>query len=149
MRVFGAPGETNAKSVDGRRFDNIRVLPDGKIRSKDVTIGLYGIVLPARDKLCGTPAGGRWACGVSAIGALRNMIQTRMIICSIDDDSEENKDKVVGSCRLGSTDIALRMLEQGWATPERTVREKYYLEAAEFGRNNGLGLWASGPSGAR
>lgn len=149
VRVYGAPGRVDAKGIVGRRFDNIRVLADGKIRSKDVTIGLYGIVLPERDKLCVTSAGARWACGVSAIGALRNMIQTRMITCSVHDESDGYKDKVVGSCRLGHTDISLRLLEQGWATPNETVKEKHYLEAAEYGRNKGLGLWASGPTTTR
>lgn len=142
MRVYGAPGEADTAAAERRRFDNVRVLADGKIRSGAITISLYGVVLPARDKLCVTPAGARWACGVSAIGALRNMVQSRAIDCTVygHDFKGDEKDRFVGSCRIGQTDIALRLLELGWATLDQSVKERRYLEAAEYGREKGLGL---------
>lgn len=149
MRVYGAPGEADTAAAERHRFDNVRVLADGKIRSGAITISLYGVVLPARDKLCVTPAGARWACGVSAIGALRNMVQARSITCSVHDDSESDKDKIVGSCQFGQTDISLRLLEQGWATRDEMVKERRYVEAADLGRHKGLGLWSTGPSSSR
>jgi endonuclease YncB( thermonuclease family) len=105
-------------------------------------------MLPARSKLCVTQAGTRWACGVSAIGALRNMVQTRSITCTVY-DGEGDKGKIVGSCRTGQSDISLRLLEQGWAMPDESVKERRYIEAAEYGRDKSFGLWASGPSTSR
>jgi endonuclease YncB( thermonuclease family) len=145
MRVYGVPGEANAIATESRRFDNVSVLADGRIRSGTITISLYGVTMPARDKLCRTPVGARWACGVSAIGALRNMLQARSIICLVQDAIEGDQDRIIGSCRLGHTDIALRLLEQGWATPDELVQERRYVEAAHLGRNKQLGLWSSGP----
>jgi endonuclease YncB( thermonuclease family) len=145
MRVYGEPSEVNAIARESRRFDNVSVLADGRIRSGAITISLYGVILPARDKLCGTPVGARWACGVSAIGALRNMVQAKSIICSVEDVVEGDKDNIIGSCRLGQTDISLRLLEQGWATPSELVKEMRYVEAAHLGRHKRLGLWSSGP----
>jgi endonuclease YncB( thermonuclease family) len=147
MRVYGAPG--GAGAAESRQFDDVRVLSDGTIRSGDNTIVLYGIMLPARSKLCVTPAGARWACGMSAIGALRNMVQTRSITCTVHDDSEGDKGKIIGSCRTGQLDISLRLLEQGWAMPDESVKERRYIEAAEYGRDKSFGLWASGPSTSR
>jgi endonuclease YncB( thermonuclease family) len=145
MRVYGVPSEANAIATESRRFDNVSVLADGRIRSGAITISLYGVVLPSRDKLCRTPVGARWACGLSAIGALRNMVQAKSIICSVQEVIEGDKEKIVGSCRLGQTDISLRLLEQGWATPDELVQDRRYVEEAYLGRHKRLGLWSSGP----
>ena len=78
---------------------------------------------------------------MSAIGALRNMIQSRAIDCTVQghDFKEDEKVRFVGSCRIGQTDIARRLLEQGWATLDPSVKERRYLEASEYGRDKGLG----------
>jgi endonuclease YncB( thermonuclease family) len=149
VRVYGAPSGAGAVAAEIRQFDNVRVLPDGTLRSGDVTSVLYGIVLPARSKLCVTQAGARWACGVSAIGALRNMVQTKSIACTVHDDGEGDKGQIIGFCRTGQSDISLRLLEQGWAMPDESVKERRYIEAAQYGRDKNFGLWARGPSTSR
>jgi endonuclease YncB( thermonuclease family) len=74
------------------------------------------------------------------------MIQSRAINCTAHDQyGQDDKDKFVGSCRIGQTDIALRLLEQGWATLDQSVKERRYLEASEYGREKGLGLRTSAP----
>ena len=147
MRVYGAPGEARASGAEIRQFENVRVLADGRIHAGTVTISLYGIVLPVRDKLCVNAAGARWACGMTAIGALRNMIQSRAINCTAHDHDygKDDTDKFVGSCRIGQTDIALRLLEQGWATLDQSVKEVRYLDASEYGKEKGLRLGTSAP----
>jgi endonuclease YncB( thermonuclease family) len=149
IRVYGAPVETEPSGETRRTFNNVRVLADGAIRSGNVNISLFGVILPARNKLCIARSGSRWACGMSAVGALRNLIHSRSIDCLVHDDGVSDQTKVVGSCRIGHTDISLRMLEQGWAMQDKTTREKRYDEAADFGRQKGLGLWADGPSSGR
>jgi endonuclease YncB( thermonuclease family) len=147
-RVYGSPIEPEIAGELRRTFNNVRVLSDGKIRSGSVAIRLYGAVLPERNKLCVAPSGARWACGVSAIGALRNLIQSRSIDCVLQGDTA-GEDEIVGLCRIGRTEISLRLLEQGWAMPDQMAGEKAYADAAEFGRQKGLGLWADGPPSGR
>ena len=152
IRVYGAPdgresGRAGMASSPQRRFERLRVTPDGTIRSPEETIVLYGIEFPAHDKICVTSTGARWACGKSAIGAARAMLHDRSIACLVREQGENGK--IVGACRIGQIDIAYQLLERGWASLAEGVEDKRLIEAAEAGKSKRLGLWANGPPSVR
>jgi endonuclease YncB( thermonuclease family) len=152
IRVYGVPeasgpSQTAASGVQERKFEHLRVMSDGSIRSSEEAIVLHGIELPSRDKLCVTSAGARWACGMSAIGALRAMLHDRTVTCLVRDQRDDKG--IVGSCRIGQVDIGLRLLEQGWASLEGGAQDKRLVEAAEAGKSKRLGIWANGPTSIR
>lgn len=145
-RVYGAPEGTKyptADPVNERVLENLQVLADGTIKFGDQTFSLFGVSLPERNKMCVTRSGSRWACGLSAIGALRQMIQGKSVVCAVTEDN------AIRACRLGRIDISLRLLEQGWAIPDARVKDDRYANAARDGMDRQLGMWSSGPTVAR
>ncbi len=124
------------------KFMDVQVLPDGALRSGAVTIQLYGIVLPERKKLCISPEGQRWACGITAFIALRNLVQSRSIACKILSDIEN---RVLGQCKVEQTDISAWLLQEGWAETAPGVNEKLYVEAATSAKSKAIGLWGNIP----
>lgn len=145
-RIYRAPAEVDAFMDDARHFDNIQVQPDGLLRSGDVKIRLLGILLPDRRKICRSDSGTRWACGLSAIGALRGHVQRRSIACRVVD---QRQDHLIGVCRVGNSDISLKLIEEGWAEIPPGVTEKIYLDAAKLAKSRNVGLWSDGPSAPR
>ena len=147
IRVYGdpqsAPKPSNVASARERILENVRVLADGTISANGEIIPLYGVLLPARNKLCPARTGTTWACGLSAIGALRQMVQARSIACIIGDDNS------VGACRFGQKDISLQLLEQGWALLDKNVKDERHIEAARQAKVKKLGLWAGAPTPPR
>jgi endonuclease YncB( thermonuclease family) len=87
-RVFRS-SEAPAASDNGLpKLTGIHVLPNGNLRSQAATIRLYGVVLPDRKTICTYRSGGRWACGIMAFVALRNLVESRTISCDIKDSSD-------------------------------------------------------------
>ena len=139
-RIYGVP-EAGSTAERGQRFDNVQVRLDGTLRAGDTNIRLHGILLPDRRKICVRDSGARWACGLSAIGALRSMVQGRSMTCVI---LEEDDSALVGKCRTTNFDLSTKLIEDGWAELQPDIIQKNYLDAARLAKSRGVGLWGDG-----
>lgn len=142
VRVYRSPEDNKDSEAGLPKLPNVRVLANGKLRSGQKTIQLYGIALPERKRLCFSASGARWACGVAAFVALRNLVEARAVACHILDDGAEN---VVGQCQVDRKDISIWLLQNGWADVASDVNDKPYVEAIALAKSNAVGLWANGP----
>lgn len=106
------------------------------------TIRISGVTPPQRDEECRKSDGTAWPCGRSALHALRMFLGGRAIECYFPPVGTEVE--VVAPCRVGSTDIGLWLLSQGWGKPD-TYATDPYRQAAETARCTGKGLWRGIP----
>ena len=145
-RVLRSEQDLTRPDDNARVFENTLVLRDGSLRSGSTTIQLYGIKLPDRKKLCTTQSGARWACGTSAYVALRNLVQSQTIRCTI---RRETNNEVLATCKVQQTDVSAWLLQQGWAELTSDTKEKFYVDAFANGKAKSTGLWADSPSTPR
>ena len=110
---------------------------DGSIRIRGKTIRLYGIIIPPTDETCQSfilPV----RCGSRAALALDFKIGANFVHCEV---LGENPDRTLsGICRVDDEDLAVYLLQQGWAAagpegpPEYAVLER-------IARQRGVGVW--------
>jgi endonuclease YncB( thermonuclease family) len=116
----------------------IRISPDGTFAVDGKPVQIFGLVLPARQKICETPTGSRWVCGVRSYAALTSLLATRVLNC--ERLSPLGASVMVVTCKAGTTDIAERMISDGWA--EADARAGFTLKSLEAAaRTAHLGLW--------
>ncbi|MCX5518019.1 hypothetical protein OSH10_06190 [Kaistia defluvii] len=105
-------------------------------------VRLAGINTPAADRLCSPPASdgteARVACSHLALVALRRRIRAFGVECRI--SANETADPVVAPCRIGPTDLALWLVEQGWAQAAKQAPEGY-VAAEKEARCARRGVW--------
>lgn len=105
-------------------------------------VRLAGIHSPAADRLCHIPATGKAeatvACSHLAMVALRRRIRAFGVECRI--SANETADPVVAPCRIGQTDLALWLVEQGWAQAAKHAPEGY-AAAEKEARCARRGVW--------
>jgi endonuclease YncB( thermonuclease family) len=145
-RVLRSEQDLTRPDDNAQAFENTLVLRDGSLRSGSTTIQLYGIKLPDRKKLCTTQFGARWTCGSSAYVALRNLVQSQTIRCTI---RRETGNEVLATCKFQQTDISAWLLQQGWAELTNDTKEKFYVDAFANGKAKSAGMWGDGPSTLR
>jgi endonuclease YncB( thermonuclease family) len=102
------------------------------------TIRLAGVDALPRGGVCKLADGGNWPCGTNALFALRRFLGGRAIECFF--LTTDKSDPLVAPCRIGTIDIALWLITQGWVKPEADAPESY-AKAAEAAHCAGLGLW--------
>lgn len=89
-------------------------------------------VLPTdRMRVCPTPDGGTWPCGMVARTQQRLFLRNRTLACDM--DSAEWKGTVEARCRVADTDIAAWLAENGWVetpagSPLASLTEKARAE---------------------
>jgi endonuclease YncB( thermonuclease family) len=137
VRVYRSPEPTTVSDSKLSKFADIQVLQNGTLRSGAKIIQLQGITLPERRKLCASSSGLRWACGVTAFVALRNLVQSQSIACNLLIEGEKNS---LGQCKIEQTDIATWLLQEGWAELAVGVTEKVYVDAATSAKTRAVGL---------
>ena len=105
-------------------------------------VRLAGINTPTADRLCSPPASdgteARVACSHLALVALRRRIRAFGVECRI--SANETADPVVAPCRIGPTDLALWLVEQGWAQAAKQAPEGY-VAAEKEARCARRGVW--------
>jgi endonuclease YncB( thermonuclease family) len=124
---------------------DVRVAPDGTLRTTDGTIRLYGITMPTRSQVCTYRNGERWACGQRAYIALLNFVGSTTIACRIKDTEQPD----LFACRLAGIDIGEWMLREGWAYLADGLKDRDYVGAAQAGVMARLGVWADAPPPGR
>jgi hypothetical protein len=123
------------------RFQNTYVHQNGSIRADGYNLDLYGAMLIPRDRICASAEGARWTCGQRAYMVLRALLAERPITCGFKHISVPPK----AVCSMDGRDIAQFLLREGWAELAIGVTDQTYVEASEFARSRGLGIWGAGP----
>lgn len=118
----------------------IDLKPDATFRAGDRQVQLSGLILPDRQKLCDTETGGRWACGIRAQARLAALLTQTPLQCT--------QLNPVGSaipalqCASNGTDIATKVLSEGWADPSPDASDDLKRAASEA-RAKQRGLWST------
>lgn len=87
----------------------------GRLRAGDLAIVIDGVDALAADASCEDAAGRHWPCGARAATALKALVRARAVTCVLGE--KQASGAVSTSCRLGKTDLALWLVENGWADP--------------------------------
>jgi endonuclease YncB( thermonuclease family) len=104
------------------------------------------IAVPPQDRICRSPAGIRWACGLRARIALNIFVRDRKQ--SIECEVREETDAVwLRACRSGDVDMNRWLLGNGWAELEANVSDPALIAAERGARKNSLGIWGNGGFG--
>jgi endonuclease YncB( thermonuclease family) len=98
------------------------------------TIALAGIVPLELGAICRDANGANWPCGMAARTALRGYLRNRLVTCERDPALTETAKAV---CSVGGRNIALWMVENGWARVEPTSP---FFVAAQQAQDKGAGL---------
>ena len=101
------------------------------------TIRLIGVEPLAIEQECGE-GNGAWPCGMQARTALRGWLRARSISCAVPATFGRQQETVSAECRLGSEDIGLWLIENGWARASDSGR---YTIVEKKARDARLGLW--------
>lgn len=100
-------------------------------------IKLVGVEPLATSETCGDGEGA-WPCGMQARTALRSWLRSRSISCSVPDDFGQREQTIAARCQRGQDDIALWLVENGWARALDTSR---YALVEDRARAAGSGIW--------
>lgn len=114
--------------------------PNATFRAGDRQVQLAGLSLPDRQKLCDTETGGRWACGIRAQARLAALLTQTPLQCTQLNPTGSAIPAL--QCATGGTDIATKLLGEGWAEPSPDASEELKRAASEA-RAGQRGLWST------
>jgi endonuclease YncB( thermonuclease family) len=133
--------------VEPRRFFRVVVADAGTLVAGERTLRLADVDVPAADAECGDAAGHRWSCGTRARTALRRFVRHRAVECLPLGEADLAPDgQSVVRCRVGRTDIATWLVENGWASPADAAAPAL-AALGETARSENRGLWQTEPVG--
>ena len=132
--------EPQEKELEVRRFPRVVVADSGRLQAGTLTIRLYGVSALERSRTCTAASGQVWPCGERATAALRSLVGPRAVECEV---KEQAGLEVLGSCRVGKTDLATWVLRQGWAEAAAEAGGAY-VEALHTAKAERRGLWSDG-----
>jgi endonuclease YncB( thermonuclease family) len=113
------------------------VSDDGTITADGNVLNFTGVKRIASDALCES-ANGRWACGLRAFVALRNLVHGKEIKCEV------LPRKTHSRCYRDRTDVSEWLLGEGWALYDDTAEDENLAAAARNAEKNARGIWANG-----
>ncbi len=133
--------------VEPRRFFRVVVADAGTLVAGDRTLRLADVDVPSADAECGDAAGNRWSCGTRARTALRRLVRHRAVEClPLGEASLAADGTSIVRCRVGRTDIATWLVENGWAAPADAAAPAL-AALGETARDENRGLWQTEPKG--
>jgi endonuclease YncB( thermonuclease family) len=124
----------------------VRLQSDGSLQVAGQRWLLAGIVPLSSETLCITAAGERWACGVRAFIAMRELLDRRELRCS---QIAVRESAPVVRCSRGGDDVSEMLLRDGWAVRDDTPASEPYDRAFSQSRKAGRGIWQSGSAPVR
>jgi endonuclease YncB( thermonuclease family) len=144
-RIFQSIPSVGTSASPSLKFESAHLQNDGTMIAGGRVLQLNGVSFPPRTKICGQVNQARWACGLRAYGAARQLIENKTLAC----DSVDNVNATPASssviCWIDRKDVALSLLKQGWVfVDEGRGTQKSYLEAAIAARSNHVGVWSDG-----
>lgn len=105
----------------------------------ETRIRLYGIDAVERSQTC-SRNGQAWACGQEAADALAALLPTGQLRCS--PEGTDVYGRTVATCRVGSLDLGLAMIEAGLAIALPNAPQSYF-SAESRQRDARAGIWGS------
>jgi hypothetical protein len=129
-----------------KTYAPVVVREPGMLDLGDLTVRLAGLVPLSGDRQChpveaGDPAA-EVACARLALTALRRRVRALGVECRV--SANDPADPIVAPCRIGTTDLGLWLLEQGWAEAAAKAPEGY-KQAETEARCLRLGIWQQDP----
>jgi endonuclease YncB( thermonuclease family) len=98
-----------------------------KVENK--TIHVAGVEPPPVDATCPLADGGSWPCGRTALYSLRMFLHGRAVECYFPDAGDVTD--ITAPCRVGTNDIGLWLLAEGWARPNDLATDDYRAAASD------------------
>lgn len=117
----------------------IDLKPDASFRAGDRQVQLAGLILPERQHLCDTDSGSRWACGIRAHARLAALLTQAPLQCTQLNPAGSTIPAL--QCASSGTDIATKLLSEGWAEPSADATADL-KRAASDARAMRRGLWS-------
>jgi endonuclease YncB( thermonuclease family) len=105
---------------------------------KGVTLRIAGVAAVPANATCTMGDGREWPCGRNALFAFRRFLHGRAVECLL--PYVPDATDVTAPCRIGRIDLALWLLEQGWAKPD-ALATPTYRAATLSAQCAGAGLW--------
>jgi endonuclease YncB( thermonuclease family) len=118
-------------------YYRVEVRDGGTLVAGDVVIKLAGILAREPDAQCEAQGGEKWPCGAAARTALARLIHSRAVTCL---QPPGDKKAFAARCKVGSTDLSIWVVRQGWAEPAQTA-EAALADAAKAARQDRIGIW--------
>jgi endonuclease YncB( thermonuclease family) len=109
------------------------------IAAGDTRIRLYGIDSVERSQTCSID-GEAWACGETATNSLAELLQAGQLSCK--STGTDVYGRTVATCRIGSMDLGLAMIEAGLAVALPNAPQAYFTAEARQ-REVRNGIWRS------
>lgn len=122
--VFEPPFEI----IDGRTF-----------ASGGERVEIFGIDTPDADDVCLNDAGTLWACGLRARATLSNL--TRNVVLGCVGTHLPETGVFSASCKSGDRDLALALIDAGFALPQERPPEALRARAMLAAEKAKRGLW--------
>ena len=108
------------------------------------TIHVAGVEPPPVAAVC--PNGEeKWPCGRTALTSFRLFLRGRAVECYF--PYSDTVTDITAPCRVGTSDIGLWLLKQGWARPSDLATDEYQKAANEAVCAQ-RGIWRGRPPGA-
>ena len=105
-----SPAEVEAAGQE-QEFTRVEVVDGRTIAAGPLRIRLAGLDLPAKDEVCRTLDGRLEACAARAATQLELLTRSRTVVCRY---RLETSSEGAGTCRIGASDLAERMLRTGY-----------------------------------
>ena len=100
-------------------------------------IRLFGIDAPEPEQTCAID-GKPYPCGEEATKALMQMVGSADISCR--DRGRAEDGHIIGVCSVGATDLAARMVSEGWALADTRV-STFYVDEEKLAKAVRKGIW--------
>jgi endonuclease YncB( thermonuclease family) len=107
-------------------------------KADNKTIHVAGVDPPPIDATCPLADGTAWPCGRTALTSLRRFLHGRAIECYFPESGDVTD--ITAPCRVGTSDIGLWLLSEGWARPNGLATDQYRT-AATGAQCAARGIW--------
>ncbi|MBY0530964.1 MAG: thermonuclease family protein [Xanthobacteraceae bacterium] len=135
-----ASQQANEPPIPGDRVTAL-LSEHGVVTTNGKALRFLGITTIANDTLCESEKGGRWACGLRAYVALRNLVHGKELKCEV---LHVRSGQAISRCFRDRTNISDWMLAEGWAFYDDSAKDDALARFAEDAQKNARGIWANG-----
>lgn len=124
-----------------RLFTTVDVLDGRSFRADGATVRLANVALPGPRQQCRRLDGVSEPCAERARTRLDLMTRHRPVACDLQPAATGTASAapLAGDCRVGNTDLGLRLIREGWATPLTDTPE--HAAALAEARRIKAGVW--------
>lgn len=115
------------------------------LTNEEITIALDGLDSPPASAICLGGDKRLWACGLQARAALIGHVRGKDLICTLQSGQPIRSPRDPGTarwtCLVDGRDLALLLVEGGWARPARPLQDRTMLATRDAALAARRGLW--------